>query len=75
MDGFFEVWPRGKILPQKTGQMKIAFGDPVFPPDESIPPEDAYEQMMSEVRRRVVTMFDQLRNSGERPQSRAAAAD
>ena len=76
LEGFFEVWPRGKG-PQRFAPLKISFLDPVFPPADVKDPEAAYEQIMSEVRRRIVAEWERLSASPTAApvNSHAAAAD
>src|SRR6476620_11437210 len=33
IDGFFEVWPRGRSFP-KLAPVRMKFGDPIYPPQE-----------------------------------------
>jgi long-chain acyl-CoA synthetase len=59
MDGFFEVWPRGKKY-QGPHPLRIAFGEPLFPPDNVQPGEAAYTALTAELKRRVVEMWEDL---------------
>jgi hypothetical protein len=70
MDGFYEAWPRGKGF-QKFTKLKIAFGDPLYPPTQVDNPELAYERLTAELKSRVTDMWLELRN-GRRS---AVAAD
>jgi long-chain acyl-CoA synthetase len=79
LDGFHEAWPRGKP-PQKFARLRVAFGDPILPPAAvgSANPEATYQALTAELRRRVVEMWESIREP--KPQekvesSRAAAAD
>jgi len=63
IDGFHEVWPRGKP-PQRTGKLSVRFGDPITPPQLGGNPEAAYAELTAELRRRVVEMWEELH--GER---------
>jgi len=77
IDGFHEVWPRGKP-PQRVSQLRVRFGDPIIPPPPSDDSEAAYAQLTAELRRRVVQMWEELHgNKAESEQVRrqAAAAD
>jgi long-chain acyl-CoA synthetase len=59
MDGFYEVWPRGKKY-QGPHPLSIAFGDPILPPD--VPPgEAAYTALTAELKARILEMWEQLR--------------
>jgi long-chain acyl-CoA synthetase len=59
IDGFFDVWPRGKPF-QKFAPLRMKFGDPIFPPPEAEASETAYEKLIGEVKARVVTMWEEL---------------
>ncbi len=69
MEGFFDAWPRGKSF-QTFAKLKLRFGKPVPPPEITTTPEAAYDAMMQEVRARIVTMWEELRNG----KARGAAA-
>jgi long-chain acyl-CoA synthetase len=56
IEGFYDVWPRGKRF-QKFAPVKIQFGDPIYPPPESEASEAAYEKLTSEMKSRVVEMW------------------
>jgi long-chain acyl-CoA synthetase len=60
MDGFFEAWPRGKGF-QKFTPLRIAFGDPIYPPRQVDNPEAAYERLTAELKSRVMEMWTSLR--------------
>ncbi|MGA2696381.1 MAG: AMP-binding protein [Terriglobales bacterium] len=60
IEGFHDVWPRGKG-PQKFAQLKIKIGDPIVPPPESAGSEEAYAKLTAEVKARVVEMWETLR--------------
>lgn len=62
IEGFHDAWPRGKSF-QKFTPLKIAFGDPVFPPPESKASEAAYEKLTAELKARVVGMWEGLRDA------------
>jgi len=61
IDGFFEMWPRGKGF-QGLKPAKIVFGDLIHPPPESEASEAAYDQLTAEVKARVVEMWNALRS-------------
>ncbi len=61
IEGFHEAWPRGRPF-QKFARLQIEFGDPIVPPPEGEASEAAYEKLTAEVRTRVVTMWNELRN-------------
>jgi long-chain acyl-CoA synthetase len=58
MDGFFDAWPRGKGF-QKFAPLRITIGDPVLPPETVSDPERQYSEVIGEVRRRIVSMWEQ----------------
>jgi long-chain acyl-CoA synthetase len=61
IDGFYDVWPRGKSFLQKFAPIKITFGKPILPPLESEASEAAYEKLTADVKANVVTMWQRLR--------------
>jgi long-chain acyl-CoA synthetase len=61
IEGFYEVWPRGKKFFQKFAPVQMKFGDPIYPPPESEASEAAYERLTAELRARVVAMWQELR--------------
>ena len=63
IDGFYESWPRGKHFFQRLAPLKMTIGDPIFPPPESEASEAAYENLTSDLKARVVEMWEQLRES------------
>ncbi len=62
IEGFYDAWPRGKPF-QGFKPLKIAFGDPIFPPPESQASEEAYEKLTAELKARVVAMWNELHRS------------
>jgi len=60
IEGFHEAWPRGKQF-QKFARLQMTFGDAVYPPPEAEAAEAAYEELTSQLRTRVVKMWEQLR--------------
>jgi len=63
IDGFYESWPRGKHFFQRLAPLKMTIGDPIFPPPESEASEAAYENLTSDLKARVVEMWEHLRES------------
>jgi long-chain acyl-CoA synthetase len=61
IEGFYEVWPRGKKFFQQISSLKMVFGKPIFPPPESQASETAYEKLTAELKTRIVTMWEKLR--------------
>jgi long-chain acyl-CoA synthetase len=59
LDGFFDVWPRGKPF-QGRARLRIAFGEPVLPPAISTDPAAIYDRLIGDVRTRVVKMWEGL---------------
>jgi long-chain acyl-CoA synthetase len=67
IEGFHDAWPRTKSF-QKFAALKIAFGDPIYPPSNAQPSESDYEKLTAELKSKVVDMWDQLRSGGsEKP--------
>ncbi len=62
IEGFYDAWPRAKPF-QGFKPLKIVFGDPIIPPPESEASEQAYEKLTSELKSRVVTMWEGLREN------------
>jgi long-chain acyl-CoA synthetase len=60
IDGFYEAWPRNQAF-QRFAPLKMAFGDPIYPPLESEASESAYQQLTADVKTRVVEMWEKLR--------------
>ena len=71
IEGFDEAWPRGKRF-QKFTPLKMAFGDPIYPPPESEASEEAYGRLIGKVKERVVTMWQELRGAEEASKAKAA---
>jgi long-chain acyl-CoA synthetase len=66
IEGFYDVWPRGKNFFQKLAPLKMVFGKPINPPPESEASETAYEKLTAEVKARVVEMWEGLRSDSMR---------
>jgi long-chain acyl-CoA synthetase len=60
IEGFYEVWPRHKKFP-KFANLQLVFGTPIQPPPVNQASEAAYEQLTSELKSRVVAMWQELR--------------
>jgi long-chain acyl-CoA synthetase len=60
IEGFHELWPRGKRF-QKFVPLQITFGDVIYPPPESETLEAAYEELIAELKKRVMEMWERLR--------------
>ncbi len=60
IEGFYEAWPRHKALPKFT-DLQLVFGRPIQPPPLQEASEAAYERLTSELKSRVVRMWQELR--------------
>ena len=60
IEGFYEAWPRHKKFPKFT-DLQLVFGKPIQPPPLNEASEAAYEQLTSELKTRVVAMWQELR--------------
>jgi long-chain acyl-CoA synthetase len=72
IDGFYEVWPRGKKFFQKFNSLRIAIGNPIYPARIIHPEESHYVQLTADVRSEVVRMWEELRTESHEG-TRAAA--
>jgi long-chain acyl-CoA synthetase len=59
MDGFYDVWPRGKFF-QGFHKLKIAIGPAIHPPTTTESPEAAYDDLTGALRGRVLAMWRPL---------------
>ena len=59
IEGFQKVWPRGKPF-QGFTPLQISIGDPIYPPSEANASETAYEELTSELKKRIVGMREKL---------------
>lgn len=60
IEGFYEAWPRHKKFPKFT-DLQLVFGKPIQPPPIQEASEAAYERLTSELKSRVVGMWQELR--------------
>jgi 1-acyl-sn-glycerol-3-phosphate acyltransferase len=60
IEGFYEFWPRHKKFP-KFSDLQLTFGKPIQPPPLNAASEAAYQQLTSELKTRVVAMWQELR--------------
>jgi 1-acyl-sn-glycerol-3-phosphate acyltransferase len=67
IEGFHEAWPRNKVF-QGFTPLKMAFGDPIYPPPEADASEAVYEKLTAELKSRVVEMWEELRKDHPQPQ-------
>ena len=65
IEGFYEAWPRHKALPKFT-DLQLVFGKPIQPPPLHEASEAAYERLTSELKSRVVGMWQKLREKEAR---------
>ena len=74
IDGFYEVWPRGKRFFQQFNQVRVVFGDPIYPARISQATEADYVQLTAELRSRVVRMWEELHDQ-QRSSAKSGALD
>ena len=67
IEGFYAAWPRHKKFPRFT-HLQLVFGKPIQPPPLSEASEAAYEGLTSELKSRVVAMWQELRGKDSRGQ-------
>jgi len=60
IDGFDKVWPRAQRF-QGFFPLRLSLGDPIIPPPESDASEEAYEKLTTELKARVLAMWQELR--------------
>jgi long-chain acyl-CoA synthetase len=60
IEGFYEAWPRHKKFPKFT-TLQMVFGKAIQPPPLDQASEAAYEQLTSDLKSRVVAMWQELR--------------
>jgi long-chain acyl-CoA synthetase len=65
IEGFYEAWPRHKKFPKFT-DLQLVFGKPIQPPPLHEASEAAYERLTSELKSRVVAMWQELREKESR---------
>jgi 1-acyl-sn-glycerol-3-phosphate acyltransferase len=75
IEGCYEVWPRGKRLPQRFNPLRVSFGDPIYPPRAEAPTEADYAQLTTLLREHVVEMWQNLTVKPSANNYRTAAAD
>jgi long-chain acyl-CoA synthetase len=63
IEGFYEAWPRHKKFP-KFNELQLVFGKPIQPPPLHEASEAAYDRLTSELKSRVVGMWQELRGKG-----------
>jgi 1-acyl-sn-glycerol-3-phosphate acyltransferase len=60
IEGFYEAWPRHKKFPKFT-DLQLVFGKPIQPPPLNEASEAAYDRLTTELKSRVVAMWQELR--------------
>jgi len=75
IEGFYEVWPRGKKFFQKLSPLKMVIGKPMLPPPESEASEAAYEKLTADLKARIVAMWEELGQKAAVPASSSAGMD
>jgi 1-acyl-sn-glycerol-3-phosphate acyltransferase len=73
IEGAYEVWPRGKKFFQARHPVKMAFGDPIYPPEPLQASEADYARLTAKLRESIVSMWTELR--ADTRQGTAQAAD
>lgn len=64
IEGFYDAWPRTKSF-QKFAALKMAFGDPIYPPSNAQPSEADYEKLTAELKSKIVDMWEDLRGESK----------
>jgi 1-acyl-sn-glycerol-3-phosphate acyltransferase len=59
IEGFYQAWPRHQKYP-KFADLRLVFGKPLQPPPLGEASEAAYEQLTSELKSKVVAMWQEL---------------
>jgi long-chain acyl-CoA synthetase len=73
LEGFWDSWPRSRKFP-RVSRLQVRFGDPILPPAETEKnTEETYARLTDELRRRVVEMWESLRE--KEPAGKGIAAD
>jgi long-chain acyl-CoA synthetase len=70
--GAYEVWPRGKKFFQQLHPVKLAFGNPIYPPSTPHPGEQEYAQATAELQQQVMNMWTELRSQERRTRAHTA---
>ncbi len=77
LEGFYQSWPRAQKF-QGFKKLKVAIGDPIYPPERFDNAEATYTRLNAELRARVVEMWEKLRAEPREPaetEVHAEAAD
>jgi long-chain acyl-CoA synthetase len=65
IEGFYEAWPRHKKFPKFT-DLQLVFGKPIQPLPVNEASEAAYDRLTTELKSRVVAMWQELREKDSR---------
>ncbi len=60
IEGFYKAWPRHEKFP-KLADLQLVFGKPIQPPPLTEASEAAYEQLTSDLKAKVVAMWEELK--------------
>jgi long-chain acyl-CoA synthetase len=60
IEGFYDAWPRHQRWP-KRANLRMAFGKPIVPPPVSEASDAAYDKLTTDLKARVVEMWQELR--------------
>lgn len=60
IEGFYEAWPRHQKSFQKFTQLRMMFGDPIYPPPASQASEAAYDDLTATLKAKIVAMRSEL---------------
>ena len=66
LSGFYEAWPRSKGF-QKFAKLRIGFGEPIYP-GERPKDEGVYDSLTTELRDRVVKMWEEAQQKQPQPE-------
>jgi len=73
IEGFYEAWPRHQRFPS-FNDLRLVFGKPIQPPPVNQASEANYEKLTTELKQRVVAMWEELRRTENNQQSASASA-
>jgi long-chain acyl-CoA synthetase len=66
IEGFYDAWPRHQKYP-KVAHLRLVFGAPISPPPVGDASEAAYDKLTSELKSRVVALWQGLRGKDAKP--------
>jgi long-chain acyl-CoA synthetase len=73
LEGFFEAWPRGQGF-KGFSHLRMAIGEPIFP-NPAEPPEVAYDRITTELRNRVLSMWNEMHKAHEAEEENAVPVE